>query len=423
MATVVVFGGTGFLGRRIVRRLAEEGATVRGAVRNPSQARGTLGVPDSARITFLRADVRDPASVAAAVSGADAAVNAVSAYVERGGVTFEAVHERGAETVARAVAVAGISRLMLVSGIGADPNSPSPYIHARGRGERAGPAGVPNVTIVRPAAMFGPSGVYQRTRRPCSPIPDIAADRRGTRSQPAYVQDVAEAIARIYGRRGRLPGLTSLPARLCTRCVSWPRWSCAWSKDGECSCPCLSAWPSFKRAYSSSCRTRRSQPGRWTSSRWTMWRAGCCQGSMTSASNRDRSRKSCRPISARRAPRNRTRRCGGRDYARRWLARNSRSRSEAGARKKRSGGPSSSMAPRCRKIVAARDLARETHLVRDHQHRAAFLGEAAHHAQHLAHQFGIERRGRLVEQHTLGCIASARAMAARCCCPPERCAG
>jgi uncharacterized protein YbjT (DUF2867 family) len=211
MATVVVFGGTGFLGRRIVRRLAEDGVAVRVAVRNPGQARSILGAPDSARIAVLRADVRDRASVAAAVSGADAAVNAVSAYVEKGGVTFEAVHERGAETIARAAAVAGISRLVLVSGIGADPDSPSSYIRARGRGERLVRQAFPSVTIVRPAAMFGPgdalfSVLADLARR--SPI--LLLIGGGTRLQPAYVQDVAEAIARILNEPGAAGGTYEL---------------------------------------------------------------------------------------------------------------------------------------------------------------------------------------------------------------------
>ena len=101
MTTVSVFGGTGFLGRQIVRRLAAEGATLRIAVRSPDRARSVLGAAEMERVTVVRTDVRDPASVAVAVAGADAVVNAVSAYVEKPGVTFESVHEQGAKTVAR----------------------------------------------------------------------------------------------------------------------------------------------------------------------------------------------------------------------------------------------------------------------------------------------------------------------------------
>ena len=115
MTTVVVFGGTGFLGRRLVQRLVADGARVRVAVRHPEAARSALGAAGLEAVTVLRADVRDRASVAAAIAGADAAVNAVSAYVETAGVTFEAVHVHGAETAAREAAAA-VGRFVLVSG-------------------------------------------------------------------------------------------------------------------------------------------------------------------------------------------------------------------------------------------------------------------------------------------------------------------
>ena len=156
MTTVGVFGGSGFLGRRLVRRLAGDGLNVRVAVRHPAPARRILKAAGLDLVMVQRADVCDQATVAAAIAGADAVVNAVSAYVERGGVTFEAVHVRGAEMVARGAAAAGVARLVLFSGIGADPESRSPYIRARGRGERAVQREFPGATIVRPSAMFGP---------------------------------------------------------------------------------------------------------------------------------------------------------------------------------------------------------------------------------------------------------------------------
>lgn len=199
MTTVSVFGGTGFLGRRIVRRLADEGATVRAAIRHPDRAPSIPSVTGLGRIAFIRADVRDRALVAAAVAGANAVVNAVSAYVEKGGVTFEAVHERGAAIVAREAAAADVARLVLVSGIGADPGSRSPYISARGRGEEAVRQIFPGVTVVRPAAMFGPGdalfGTLAELARRFPILPLIGGGR--TRLQPVYVRDVAEAIARI----------------------------------------------------------------------------------------------------------------------------------------------------------------------------------------------------------------------------------
>src|SRR5687768_5594007 len=136
MITVVVSGGAGFLGRRLVHCLTAERMAVRVAVRHPDPARIELRAIGFDRVTILRADVRDQTSVAAAIAGADAVVNTVSAYVEKGDVTFEAVHVQVAETVAREAVAAGVARLVLVSGIGADPDSDSPYIRARGRGEQ-----------------------------------------------------------------------------------------------------------------------------------------------------------------------------------------------------------------------------------------------------------------------------------------------
>lgn len=203
MTTVSVFGGTGFLGRRLVRRLAAEGTAVRVAVRHPDRARSVLRAAGLDKITVFGADVRDQAAVAAAVAGADAVVNAVSAYVETAGVTFEAVHERGAETLAREVAAAGVARFVLVSGIGADPESASPYIRARGRGERAVQQAFPGATIVRPSAMFGPGdalfGTLAHLARLLPALPLIGGH---TRLQPVYVEDVAEAVARILADPG-----------------------------------------------------------------------------------------------------------------------------------------------------------------------------------------------------------------------------
>jgi len=204
MTTVSVFGGTGFLGRRLVRRLAAEGATLRIAVRSPDRARSVLRAADLDRVTVFRADVRDQASVAAAVAGVDAVVNAVSAYVENPGLTFDSVHEQGAKTVAQEAAAAGVARLVLVSGIGADPESGSPYIRARGRGELVARQAFPSATIVRPSAMFGPGdalfGTLADIVRLLPVVPLIGGGR--TRLQPVYVEDVAEAIVRMLADRG-----------------------------------------------------------------------------------------------------------------------------------------------------------------------------------------------------------------------------
>ena len=204
MAMVVVFGGGGFLGRRLVNSLTAEGMTVRVAVRHPDPTRIELRSMGFERVTVVPADVRDQASVAAAIAEADAVVNAVSAYIEKGGVTFEAVHVRGAENVAREAAAAGVARLVLVSGIGADPDSSSPYIRARGRGELIVRQAFPGATIVRPGAMFGPGdalfGTLAALARLLPALPLIGGG--STRLQPIFVEDVAEAISSILSDLG-----------------------------------------------------------------------------------------------------------------------------------------------------------------------------------------------------------------------------
>src|ERR1700674_1548272 len=206
VTTVVVFGGTGFLDRRLVHRLPDAGAVVHVAVRHPEGARSALPAADLAQVRFFRADVRDKTSVAAALAGADAVVNAVSAYVEKGGVTFETVHVQGAETVAREAVRLGVARLVLISGLGADPQSRSPYIRSRGRGELAVQQAFPDTTIVRPSAMFGPGdalfGTLANLARMLPVLPLIGGGR--TRLQPVYVEDVAEAVARILADPGTI---------------------------------------------------------------------------------------------------------------------------------------------------------------------------------------------------------------------------
>jgi uncharacterized protein YbjT (DUF2867 family) len=196
MASVVVFGGTGFLGRRIVEHLTTEGVTVSVAARHPDQARSILRAAGLHQVAFSGADVRDQTSVAAALAGADAVVNTVSAYVEKGDVTFETVHVQGAETVARESAAGGIARLVHVSGIGADPDSGSPYIRARGRGELMVQQVFPGATIIRPGAMFGRGdalfGTLADMARLLPVLPLIGGG--STRLQPVFVEDVAEAV-------------------------------------------------------------------------------------------------------------------------------------------------------------------------------------------------------------------------------------
>ena len=158
---ITVFGGTGFLGRRIVRHLLDHGFKVRAASRHPERV-GSASRADAGPET-AKADIHDETTVAAALFGAYGAVNAVSLYVERGRATFDAVHVEAAARVARLARASGVERLIHVSGIGADPVSSAPYIASRGRGELAVQQGFPGAILIRPAVMFGPDDAFLTT--------------------------------------------------------------------------------------------------------------------------------------------------------------------------------------------------------------------------------------------------------------------
>ena len=196
---VTVFGGTGFVGRRVVRHLRESGTRVRIVSRHHR-----LSEDDG--IEQIAADAHDERSVEAAVAGADGVVNAISLYVEHGRDTFHSVHVETAAKIARTAKRAGIRRFVHVSGIGADPTSPSPYIRSRGEGEAAVQTAFPGAVIVRPAVMFAPDDAFLTTiLRLLRSLPayPIFGDGK-TRLQPAYVDDVAAAIAQIL-RQNQTP--------------------------------------------------------------------------------------------------------------------------------------------------------------------------------------------------------------------------
>lgn len=193
--TATVFGGTGFLGRRIVRRLAANGWAVRAAARRPGRGGSNSGVRQ------VRADLRDEDSVVEAVAGADAVVNAVSLYIEKGGARFAAIHEDGAARLAELASRHSVGRLVHVSGIGADPLSRSRYIRARGLGEERVRNAFPGAVVVRPSVMFGPDDGFLNAlaailRR--SPVFPLIGGT--TRLQPVFADDVAEAVARLLER-------------------------------------------------------------------------------------------------------------------------------------------------------------------------------------------------------------------------------
>ena len=198
---VTVFGGTGFLGHRVVDRLREAGATVRVASRHAEHGRRLFG-EDSDALHSIAADIHDDVSIERALIGAHAAVNAVSLYVERGDATFQTVHVTAAERVARQVRKAGVQHLAHVSGIGSDPRSSSKYIKARGEGEEVVRAAFPDVALIRPAVMFGRGDAFVAPiARLLKRLPIYPMFGQGkTRLQPAFVDDVAQVIAAVTQR-------------------------------------------------------------------------------------------------------------------------------------------------------------------------------------------------------------------------------
>jgi uncharacterized protein YbjT (DUF2867 family) len=195
--TVTVFGGTGFLGRRVVRHLRKDGFSVRIASRHPDRSHRLFGLDDP-QLQSVRANVHDERSVADALIGAYGVVNTVSLYVERGRETFHSVHVESAQRVAAQAHRARVKRLAHVSGIGADAASQSLYIRKRGEGERAVRAAFADSLLIRPAVMFGPDDAFLTTiLKLLRLLPFYPMFGRGlTRMQPAYVEDVAEAISR-----------------------------------------------------------------------------------------------------------------------------------------------------------------------------------------------------------------------------------
>ena len=157
---VTIFGGSGFLGRQIVKYLAAEGADVRVAVRHPERAFFLERIGGDGQIELVHADVWDEPTVARAVRQSAWVINTVGHYVEKGPATFETVHGQGALHVARQAAQAGAERLIHISGLGADPASDSTYVRARGIGEALVKRAFDGVTVLRPSVIFGPDDSF-----------------------------------------------------------------------------------------------------------------------------------------------------------------------------------------------------------------------------------------------------------------------
>lgn len=203
---VTVFGGSGFLGREVMRALAERGYRVRIAVRHPRRIRHRR--PVGAEVDAVRANVCSPPSVNAAVRDAEAVINLVGILAEAGGQQSEAVHAEGAGIVAAAAARVG-ARLIHISAIGVDEKSRARYARSKAHGEAAVRLAMPDATIFRPSIMFGPRDDFlNRFARMTRILPFLPLIGGGdTRFQPVFVGDVANAIAKAVGRQTR-PGTT-----------------------------------------------------------------------------------------------------------------------------------------------------------------------------------------------------------------------
>lgn len=200
---VTVFGGSGFVGRAIVRALAQDGYQIRVACRRIELAERIKTAGDVGQITILRTNLRNPASVAAAASGSQAVINASGIAFQRGRQRYEAVHVAGARAIADAAKAAGVQRLVHISGIGADQrNSTNKYVRSKVDAEDAIIAGFPDATILRPSVVFGPEDVmFNRMAQIAAKAPFLPVVGDGSaKVQPVYVGDVGAAAVAVLAR-------------------------------------------------------------------------------------------------------------------------------------------------------------------------------------------------------------------------------
>jgi uncharacterized protein YbjT (DUF2867 family) len=193
-----VFGGTGFIGRYVVQRLADQGWRVRIAVRHIETGLFLKVMGEVGQIDLVRCDIRDPAAVEGVARHAEAVVNCVGILYERGKQTFEAVHAEGAGRIAAAATKAGAKRLAHISAIGADAGSPAAYARTKAAGEAKVTQAFPTATILRPSVVFGPEDdFFNRFAAMARVSPFLPLVGGGaTRFQPVYAGDVAAAVVR-----------------------------------------------------------------------------------------------------------------------------------------------------------------------------------------------------------------------------------
>ncbi|WP_235868194.1 complex I NDUFA9 subunit family protein [Paremcibacter congregatus] len=204
---VTIFGGGGFVGTTLVEHLAKTGVRIRVAVRRPNSAMHVKPLGEVGQVQVVQANLRDKDSVRAAILGSDAVINLVGVLAEAGGQKFNAIHEKGAKTVARLCAEMKVKSLVHMSALGADVDSPSLYGQSKGRGEQAVLKAFPEATILRPSVIFGAQDQLFNRFAKLAKFPIVPVISGGTKFQPVYVGDVAEVIVRAL-REDNMRGQT-----------------------------------------------------------------------------------------------------------------------------------------------------------------------------------------------------------------------
>ncbi len=194
---VTIFGGSGFVGSQVVRALAKRGSRIRVAVRNPGRGYRLRMSGDVGQIEVVQANIRDADSVARALEGAEACVNAVAVLYEAGRQRFDTLHVDGARTIAVTARAAGIDRFTQISAIGADAGASSVYARTKAAGEAAVREIIPSAVILRPSVVFGPDDqFFNRFATMATVSPALPLIGGGdTLFQPVFVGDVAAAVA------------------------------------------------------------------------------------------------------------------------------------------------------------------------------------------------------------------------------------
>ncbi|MEJ0015637.1 MAG: complex I NDUFA9 subunit family protein [Acetobacteraceae bacterium] len=200
-SVATVFGGSGFIGRYIVKRLAKKGFVVRVAVRDPERALFLKPMGGVGQVVPLYASLANETTVQRAVVGADLVVNTVGLLAEPRGGDFQRIQAEGPGLIGRAASAAGVARVLHISAIGADPGAASRYAATKGAGEVALRQAYPGATILRPSLVFGPEDrLFNRFAAMARMLPFMPVICGDTRFQPVFVGDVADAVLAALGQ-------------------------------------------------------------------------------------------------------------------------------------------------------------------------------------------------------------------------------